>query len=111
MSAHTPGPWSAKPICIDSGWVDIASESRYCIGCATPRRNGTPSERSGRAGAVLSRPRTQERGEPAFAGSPRNRVVSEDAERQSFGPAAMTSGAQPSSNFLKFSTKRAASER
>lgn len=46
MSAHTPGPWSAKPICIDSGWVDIASESRYCIGYATPRRNGTPAERS-----------------------------------------------------------------
>lgn len=33
------------------------------------------------------------------------------SENQSFGPAAMTSGAQPPSNRLKFSTKRVASDR
>lgn len=60
---------------------------------------------------IPSRERGPKEGGARLRGLPSKPGRAGRSERQSFGPAAITSGAHPSSNFLKFSTKRAASER
>ncbi len=69
------------------------------------RRSLTSGRSGSRAGDATKKRGARSRGLPSDPGRVGRSV------RQSFGPAAITSGAHPSSNFLKFSMKRAASDR